>query len=84
MEHSIGPVREANHVWLIFVIVLMWTGIPAVLAAGLGALGVGALLLVPSLWWLYAISQRNHDGHPGMTLVPIGPEVPGNGDAGHP
>ncbi|MGI9000991.1 MAG: cytochrome d ubiquinol oxidase subunit II [Pseudonocardia sp.] len=33
IEHSIGPVWEANHVWLIFVIVLMWTGFPAVFAA---------------------------------------------------
>ncbi|NRQ40799.1 cytochrome d ubiquinol oxidase subunit II, partial [Nonomuraea sp. NN258] len=33
IEHSIGPVWEANHVWLIFVIVLMWTGIPPVFAA---------------------------------------------------
>ncbi|KAB2352560.1 cytochrome d ubiquinol oxidase subunit II [Actinomadura rudentiformis] len=33
IEHSIGPVWEANHVWLIFVIVLMWTGFPEVFAA---------------------------------------------------
>src|ERR1700712_591689 len=33
IEHSIGPVWEANHVWLIFVIVLMGTGIPSVFAA---------------------------------------------------
>jgi cytochrome d ubiquinol oxidase subunit II len=25
-EHSIGPVWEANHVWLIFVFVVLWTG----------------------------------------------------------
>jgi cytochrome d ubiquinol oxidase subunit II len=25
IEHSIGPVWEANHVWLIFVFVVMWT-----------------------------------------------------------
>src|SRR4051794_10505079 len=24
IEHSIGPVWEANHVWLVFVIVLFW------------------------------------------------------------
>ncbi|MEU1719932.1 cytochrome d ubiquinol oxidase subunit II [Nonomuraea sp. NPDC005692] len=33
VEHSIGPVWEANHVWLIFVIVLAWTGVPAVFAS---------------------------------------------------
>jgi cytochrome d ubiquinol oxidase subunit II len=26
VQHSIGPVWEANHVWLIFVLVVMWTG----------------------------------------------------------
>jgi cytochrome d ubiquinol oxidase subunit II len=25
-QHSIGPVWEANHVWLIFVLVVLWTG----------------------------------------------------------
>lgn len=33
VEGSIGPIWEANHVWLIFVIVLAWTGIPGVFAA---------------------------------------------------
>lgn len=33
IDHSIGPVWEANHVWLIFVIVLCWTGFPGVFAS---------------------------------------------------
>jgi cytochrome bd ubiquinol oxidase subunit II len=33
VEHSLGPVWEANHVWLIFTVVLLWTGFPAVFAA---------------------------------------------------
>lgn len=33
IEHSIGPVWEANHVWLIFVITLFWTGFPGAFAA---------------------------------------------------
>ncbi len=32
---------------------------PAVLAATLGSLAVGTLLLVPSLWWLYRTFQRD-------------------------
>jgi cytochrome d ubiquinol oxidase subunit II len=28
IEHSIGPVWEANHVWLIFVFVVTWTAFP--------------------------------------------------------
>jgi cytochrome d ubiquinol oxidase subunit II len=33
IEHSIGPVWEANHVWLIFVLVTLWTGFPLAFAA---------------------------------------------------
>ena len=32
IEHSIGPIWEANHVWLIFVITLFWTAFPAAFA----------------------------------------------------
>ena len=32
IERSIGPVWEANHVWLIFVLVFLWTGFPRVFA----------------------------------------------------
>jgi cytochrome d ubiquinol oxidase subunit II len=28
VNHAIGPVWEANHVWLIFVLVVLWTGFP--------------------------------------------------------
>lgn len=33
IERSIGPVWEANHVWLIFVLVFLWTGFPEPFAA---------------------------------------------------
>ena len=33
IEHSIGPVWEANHVWLIFVLVVMWTAFPRLFGA---------------------------------------------------
>jgi cytochrome d ubiquinol oxidase subunit II len=33
IEHAIGPVWEANHVWLIFVLVVLWTGFPDAFAA---------------------------------------------------
>jgi cytochrome d ubiquinol oxidase subunit II len=32
-RHAMGPVWEANHVWLIFVIVVAWTAYPSVLAS---------------------------------------------------
>lgn len=51
IEHSIGPVWEANHVWLIFVLVILWTCFPAVFAAlasslyvPLTAAGLGIIL----------------------------------------
>ncbi|MBW3536970.1 MAG: cytochrome d ubiquinol oxidase subunit II [Actinobacteria bacterium] len=51
IETSIGPVWEANHVWLIFVLVILWTGFPAAFAAiastlyvPLTAAGVGIIL----------------------------------------
>lgn len=33
IENSLGPIWEANHVWLIFVIVVMWTVFPLAFAA---------------------------------------------------
>jgi cytochrome bd ubiquinol oxidase subunit II len=32
-HHAIGPVWEANHVWLIFVLVVMWTAYPVAFAS---------------------------------------------------
>ena len=40
VDHAIGPVWEANHVWLIFVLVLMWTGFPDGFAALMRSLAV--------------------------------------------
>ena len=51
IDQSIGPVWEANHVWLIFVLVVAWTAFPPAFAAvmstlyiplGLAALGIVA------------------------------------------
>src|SRR4051794_14779464 len=33
IDHSIGPVWEANHVWLIFVFVVLWTSFPEAYAS---------------------------------------------------
>jgi cytochrome bd ubiquinol oxidase subunit II len=41
IARSIGPVWEANHVWLIFALVVVWTGFPTVFAA------VGSTLYIP-------------------------------------
>ncbi len=34
IDHSIGPVWEANHVWLIYVLVMWWTGLPPIVRRG--------------------------------------------------
>jgi len=44
VDHSIGPVWEANHVWLIFVLVIWWTGFPESFAATMSTLVVPLLL----------------------------------------
>lgn len=47
IDHSIGPVWEANHVWLIYVLVMWWTGFPGSFAAAMSTLFVPmALALV--------------------------------------
>src|SRR3954466_13893814 len=33
IDRSIGPVWEANHVWLIFVLVVLWTAFPTLFSA---------------------------------------------------
>jgi cytochrome d ubiquinol oxidase subunit II len=49
IDHSIAPVWEANHVWLIFIFVVLWSGFPEAYASitltvfvplGLAALGI--------------------------------------------
>lgn len=40
IDHAIGPVWEANHVWLIFVLVFLWTGFPEPYAALMRSLAV--------------------------------------------
>lgn len=52
IEHAIGPVWEANHVWLIFAIVLCWTGFPAAFAA------VASTLYIPLTLLAFGIIAR--------------------------
>jgi cytochrome d ubiquinol oxidase subunit II len=44
IDHSIGPVWEANHVWLIYVLVMWWTGFPETFAAAMSTLIVPMFL----------------------------------------
>jgi cytochrome d ubiquinol oxidase subunit II len=44
IDHSIGPVWEANHVWLIYILVIWWTGFPTAFAATTSTLFVPLVL----------------------------------------
>jgi cytochrome d ubiquinol oxidase subunit II len=44
IDHSIGPVWEANHVWLIYALVMWWTGFPESFAAATQTLFLPLLL----------------------------------------
>lgn len=44
VDHSIGPVWEANHVWLIYVLVIWWTAFPEAFAAAMTTLVLPLLL----------------------------------------
>jgi cytochrome d ubiquinol oxidase subunit II len=44
IDHSIGPVWEANHVWLIYVLVTWWTAFPETFAAAMSTLILPMLL----------------------------------------
>ncbi len=46
IEHAIGPIWEANHVWLILVVVVLFTGFPAAFATVSVALHIPLTLLL--------------------------------------
>ncbi len=52
VEHAIGPIWEANHVWLILVIVLLFTAFPRAFAA------ISITLFVPLVLLLFGIVLR--------------------------
>ena len=52
IEHALGPIWEANHVWLILAVVLLFTGFPAAFAA------VSIALFVPLTLLLFGIVLR--------------------------
>jgi len=49
IDHSIGPVWEANHVWLIYVLVIWWTGFPVAFAAAMTTLVIPLLLALAGI-----------------------------------
>jgi cytochrome bd ubiquinol oxidase subunit II len=49
VDHSIGPVWEANHVWLIYILVIWWTGFPSAFAAATTTLFVPLMLALAGI-----------------------------------
>jgi cytochrome d ubiquinol oxidase subunit II len=64
IAHAMGPVWEANHVWLIFVIVLLFTVFPRVFyAVSLGLFVPFHLVLVGITLRGAAFAFRSHEAH---------------------
>lgn len=49
VDHSIGPVWEANHVWLIYILVIWWTGFPRTFAAAMTTLFIPLALALAGI-----------------------------------
>ena len=49
IDHSIGPVWEANHVWLIYILVMWWTGFPSAFAATTTTLFIPMMLALAGI-----------------------------------
>src|SRR6185312_5835242 len=49
VDHSIGPVWEANHVWLIYILVMWWTGFPVAFAAAMTTLFTPMMLALAGI-----------------------------------
>ena len=76
IEHSIGPVWEANHVWLIFVFVVLWTCFPEAYASIMLTLFVpltiaalGIVLRGASFAFRKAVTQVRHQRMLGGTFA---------------
>jgi cytochrome d ubiquinol oxidase subunit II len=59
MSRTIGPIWEANHMWLIIVIVILFTGYPDIYAT------VSTYLHIPLLIMLLGIIARRWSGNVG-------------------
>ena len=72
-RHAIGPVWEANHVWLIFVLTVAWTCYPVAFGSIVSTLGIPLLIVAIGIIFrgtAYALrSQFSRDEEPGVRLV---------------
>ena len=64
-HHAMGPVWEANHVWLIFVLVVLWTAYPAAFGSIASTLAVPLFLAAVGIilrGTAYALRGQDGDG----------------------
>jgi cytochrome d ubiquinol oxidase subunit II len=64
-RHAMGPVWEANHVWLIFVIVVAWTAYPTALASITSTLAIPLFVAVVGIilrGTAYALRAQEESG----------------------
>src|SRR5437763_14393084 len=67
-HHSLSPVWEANHVWLIFVLTVFWTAYTTAVGSIASTLAVAPFIAVVGIifraaaysFWLSALSPREH------------------------
>jgi cytochrome bd-type quinol oxidase subunit 2 len=70
-RHSMGPVWEANHVWLIFILVVSWTAYPRALSSITSTLAVPltfALIGIVLRGSAYALRAQAEDGDLALTI----------------
>jgi cytochrome bd ubiquinol oxidase subunit II len=72
-RHAIGPVWEANHVWLIFVLTVAWTCYPGAFGSIVSTLAIPLLIVAIGIIFrgtAYALrSQFSRDEEHGVRLV---------------
>jgi cytochrome d ubiquinol oxidase subunit II len=70
-RHSMGPVWEANHVWLIFILVVSWTAYPRALSSITSTLAVPLVLALIGIvlrGTAYALRAQAEDGELALKI----------------
>ena len=85
IDESITPVWEANHVWLVFDLVIFWTAFPHAFAAVMTAAALPlwlAVLGAATILILRMLARRWRRGDLEEAAVPYGPQRRALGRAG--
>src|ERR1700760_1301638 len=70
-RHAMGPVWEANHVWLIFVLVVCWTSYPVAFASIVSTLAAPLLITAIGIIFRGAAYPRRGRGGQGELLFAL-------------